>query len=89
MEKQAGRKLAYSEYPQPLKDRIEKTWEEIFNLYRRGKGVSHKRNRSIQATFWALKTEHIISVEFLKRDGDMVILVFHQNVPKNHKVAKK
>lgn len=72
LEKEAGRKLEFSEYPQPLKEWIEKTWEVIFNLDRRGKGVSHKRNRSIQATLWALKTEHIISVEFLKHDGDVV-----------------
>ena len=36
LEKVAGRRLEYAEYPQPLRDRIEKTWEGIFDLERRG-----------------------------------------------------
>ncbi len=72
--KNAGRDLEYKEYPQELRDRIEKTWEEIFNLNRRDADVGrrHKKNRSIQATFWVLKPEYIVSVEFLKREEDVV-----------------
>ena len=72
LEKEAGQRLEYAEYPQPLRDRIEKTWEGIFDLERRGKREKYKRNRSIQATFWALKEEYIISAEFLKREGESV-----------------
>ncbi|MBO4821545.1 MAG: DUF3841 domain-containing protein [Prevotella sp.] len=74
LEKEAGRKLDYNEYPPQFRDRIEKTWEEIFNLDRRDANIGrrHKRNRSIQATFWMLKQEYIVSVEILKREGDVI-----------------
>ena len=74
LDKEAGRTLPYNEYPQQLRERIEKSWDEIFNLDRRDADVGrrHKRNRCIQATFWALKKEYIISVEFLKREGNVV-----------------
>lgn len=74
LEKEAGKNLRFKDYPVEIQKEIEKTWDAIFDLNRRDKevGRTHKRNRSIQATFWMLKPEHIISVEFLERKGDVV-----------------
>lgn len=74
LDKEAGRMLALKEYPLELQKEIEKSWEAIFNINRRDKevGRTHKRNRSIQATFWVLKPEHIVSVEFLERKGNVL-----------------
>ena len=74
LEKEAGKELIFDDYPVEIQKEIEKSWEAIFDLNRRDKevGRTHKRNRSIQATFWMLKPEHIISVEFLERKGDVV-----------------
>ena len=66
-DKNAGRHLDFMEYPQDLRQEIENSWEGIFDFDRREKGVRNKRNRSIQATFWALYSENIVSVEFLER----------------------
>lgn len=71
-DKIAGRSLDFMEYPQELRQEIEDSWEGIFDLDIREKGVKHKRNRSIQATFWALYIENIVSAEFLERKGDIV-----------------
>lgn len=68
----AGRSLDFMEYPQDLRQEIDNSWEGIFDLDRREKGVKHKCNRSIQATFWALYPENVVSVEFLERKGDIV-----------------
>ena len=64
----------FNEYPIEIQKEIENSWEAIFDLDRRDKDVGrrHKRNRSIQATFWMLKAEHIINVEFLERKGYVV-----------------
>ena len=74
LEKEAGKSLRFEDYPVETQKEIEKTWEAIFDLNRRDKevGRTHKRNRSIQATFWMLKPEYIISVEFLKRKDKVV-----------------
>lgn len=74
LEKETGKQLLYDDYPQNLRDRIEKSWEALFDLDRRDGvvGRRHKRNRSIQATLWVLKQEHLISVEILKREGDVI-----------------
>ena len=74
LDKKAGRSLDFNEYPENIKKEIEDSWEAIFDLNRRDKevGRTHKRNRSIQATFWALYPENIVSVEFLERKGDIV-----------------
>ena len=74
LDEEAGRHLRFHEYPEDIKKEIEESWEVIFDLDRRDKwvGRTHKRNRSIQATFWALYPENIVSVEFLERKGDIV-----------------
>lgn len=74
LEKIAGRRLDFNEYPEDIKKEIEQSWEAIFDLDRRDKevGRTHKRNRSIQATFWALYPENVVSVEFLERKGNIV-----------------
>jgi hypothetical protein len=74
LDKAAGRLLSFDEYPLHIQKDIEKSWEGVFDLDTRNKdlGRAHKRNRSIQATFWALKPEYIISVEFLERKGNVV-----------------
>lgn len=74
LDKEAGRLLSFDEYPLKIQKDIEKSWEAVFDLDRRDKdvGLAHKRNRSIQATFWALKPENVVSVEFLKRKGNVV-----------------
>ena len=78
LEKEEERNLQFEDYPQKLRDKIEKSWEAIFDLDRRDNiiGKRHKRNRSIQATFWSLKLDYIVSVELLKREGDVVKRVF-------------
>lgn len=72
--KEAGKQLYFNDYPLDIQKEIEKSWEAIFDLDRRDKvvGRTHKRNRCIQATFWALKPENVISVEFLERKGNVV-----------------
>ena len=74
LEKEAGRSLSFNDYPVEIQEEIEKSWEAIFDLDRRDNevGRTHKRNRSIQATFWMLKPENVISVEFLERKGEVV-----------------
>ncbi len=74
LEKEAGKSLSFDDYPVEIQKEIEKSWEAIFDLDRRDKevGRTHKRNRSIQATFWMLKPENVISVEFLERKGEVV-----------------
>lgn len=74
LDKEQGRRLEFDEYPLDIQKEIEKSWEAIFDLDRRDKDVgrTHKRNRSIQATFWMLKPEHIISVEFLERKENVI-----------------
>lgn len=57
LEKEAGKQLYFNDYPLEIQKEIEQNWEPIFDLDRRDKGVvrrTHKCNRSIQATFWAL-----------------------------------
>lgn len=73
-DKIAGRSLDFMEYPLELRQEIEESWGAVFDLDLREKGISNKlkRNRSIQATFWALYPENIVSVEFLERKGDVV-----------------
>ena len=74
LEKEAGKRLYFNDYPLDVQKEIEKSWETIFDLDRRDNvvGRTHKRNCCIQATFWALKLENVISVEFLERKGDVV-----------------
>lgn len=72
LDKIADRSLDFMEYPLELRQEIENSWEGIFDLDIRGKGIKHKRNRSIQATFWALYPKNIVSVEFLERNGDVI-----------------
>lgn len=78
-DKKAGRRLQFDEYPIDIQREIEKSWEAIFDLDRRDKDVgrTHKRNRSIQATFWMLKPEHIISVEFLERKANVIKRIYN------------
>ena len=74
LEKEVDRSLSFDDYPVEIQKEIEKSWEAIFDLDRRDKevGRTYKRNRSIQATFWMLKPENVISVEFLERKGEVV-----------------
>ncbi len=74
LEKEDGKSLDFDDYPVEIQKEIEKSWEAIFDLDRRDEevGRTHKRNCSIQATFWMLKPENIISVEFLERKGNVV-----------------
>lgn len=81
-DKIAGRSLDFMDYPQDLRQEIEDSWEGIFELNIREKGVRHKRNKSIQATFWALYPENIVSVEFLERNGDIVKQIKYSNIKK-------
>ena len=56
LEKEAGKRLLFKDYPEDIRKEIERSWEAVFDLDRRDKNVGfvHKRNRSIQATFWML-----------------------------------
>ena len=70
----AGKHLGFDEYPVDIQHEIEASWEPIFDVNRRDDtvGRTHRRNRSIQATFWVLRKEYIRSVEFLERKGNVV-----------------
>ena len=46
---------------------IIKSWDTIFDLNRRGHWIRHRRNRTIQATFWELRLEWVTGVSRLKR----------------------
>lgn len=74
LDKAAGKHLGFNDYPIELQREIEVSWKPIFDLNRRDKtvGRTHRRNRSIQATFWILRQEYIQSVEFLERTGHVV-----------------
>ena len=65
----AGKMLELNEYPEDLRLRIENSWEPVFDLDRRDDvtGRKHKRNRSIQATFWVLRKENLISAEIYEK----------------------
>lgn len=78
LEKEAGKSLGFDDYPVEIQKEIEKSWGTIFDLDRRDKevGRTHKRNRSIQATFWMLKPENVFSVEFLERKGKVVKRIY-------------
>ena len=77
----AGHHLQFADYDRSLQERIEKSWEAVFDINRRDDviGKQHRRNRSIQATFWALKQENIVSVEFLERKGNIIKRVLDIN----------
>ena len=74
LEREGSKSLDFEDYPVEIQKEIEESWEAIFDLDRRDEevGRTHKRNRSIQATFWMLKPENVISVEFLERKGEVV-----------------
>ena len=74
LEKEAGRRMTFDDYPLELQKEIEKSWEGVFDLDRgkKEKYYRHRRNLSIQATFWALKPEHVVSVEILEKKGNVI-----------------
>lgn len=74
LDKVAGRVLRLKDYPLEVQKEIEKSWEAVFDLDRRDKDVGriHRRNRSIQATFWVLKSENVVSTEIWERRGNLV-----------------
>lgn len=75
LDKEAGRRLDFQEYPIEIQEEIVKSWDAVFDISRRDKDVMgriHKKNRSIQATFWMLRPEYVQSVEFLERKGNNV-----------------
>lgn len=80
LKKEAGKSLSFDDYPVEIQKEIEESWEAIFDLDRRDKevGRTHKRNRSIQATFWMLKPENVISVEFLEKNGKVIKCISNQ-----------
>lgn len=45
---------------------IIKSWDNIFDLNRRGHGIKYRRNRWIQATFWELRKEWVVSAQRVK-----------------------
>jgi hypothetical protein len=77
----AGYHLQFADYDRSLQERIEKSWEAVFDINRRDYvlGKWHRRNRSIQATFWVLKQENLITVEFLKRKGNSIKRILEIN----------
>ena len=73
--KEAGRRLLdLDDYSLELQKEIEKSWEGVFDLDRcmKEKCFKHRRNRSIQATFWLLRSEHVASVELLEKKDDVI-----------------
>lgn len=45
---------------------IIKSWDTIFDLNRRGRYIKHRRNRTIQATFWELRLEWVTATSRIK-----------------------
>ena len=84
LDKAAGERLEFNEYPAEIQREIEASWEPIFDLDRRDRNVgrTHRRNRSIQATFWMLRQEYLRSVEFLERKGNVVKQIDREQILK-------
>lgn len=57
----------FNAYPEALREEIMESWRWVFDFGMREKGSAHKRNRAIQATFWRLKREYILSTHIIKR----------------------
>ena len=45
---------------------IIKSWDNIFDLNRRGRYIRHRRNRTIQATFWEMRLEWVTATSRIK-----------------------
>lgn len=45
---------------------IIRSWDAIFDLNRRGRYIRHRRNRTIQATFWELRLEWVSATARIK-----------------------
>ena len=82
LNKKAGKLLSFDDYDSTLQKRIEKSWEAIFDINRRDVvfGKQHKKNKSIQATFWALREENVVSVEFLESKGDNIKTITYKKI---------
>ena len=83
LEKETGRRLDFQDYPIEIQEEIVKSWDAVFDINRRDKevmGRTHKKNRSIQATFWMLRPEYVQSVEFLERSGNNVTIIKNKSL---------
>lgn len=68
LEKEAGRILFFEDFQESLQEEIRESWNNIFNL--------SDKTKSIQAVFWSLRKEQIISAYKLEFDGE--ILQYHR-----------
>lgn len=83
LEKETGRRFDFQDYPIEIQEEIVKSWDAVFDINRRDKevmGRTHKKNRSIQATFWMLRPEYVQSVEFLERSGNNVTIIKNKSL---------
>lgn len=69
-ENKVGKYCSFHEYPEDIQQGIMNTWQSIFDMKFRDKEWSTWAwwNRSIQATFWCLKSEQVLKVEFVGKE---------------------
>lgn len=74
LDKQAGKLLGFEDYPIDIQKEIESEWPLVFDIDKQNRWFApqRKRNKSIQATFWMLKKENVISTELLERKGEII-----------------
>lgn len=68
LEKEAGKILFFEDFSESLQEEIRESWNNIF--------VLSDKTKSIQAVFWSLRKEQIISAYKLEFDGE--ILQYHR-----------
>lgn len=76
-DKLAGKMLDFFDYPLELQQEIADSWTDVFDFSRRDKSDKYglhtsKRNRSIQATFWALRPSDVVDVIFFEHEGKSI-----------------
>ena len=71
-ENKVGKYCSFHEYPEDIQQGIMNTWQSIFDMKFRDREWSTWAgwNRSIQATFWCLKLEQVLKVEFVGKEKE-------------------
>ena len=71
-ENEVGKHCSFKEYPKDIQQGIMNTWQSIFDMKFRDREWSPWAwwNRSIQATFWCLKLEQVVKVDFVGREEE-------------------
>ena len=67
LEASAGEYLFYQDLPEYLQKKYRRTWQLCLEPFPIMRGYKRRQNRSIQATFWLLKKEQVVSAEQMER----------------------